>query len=526
MGLFNFVDNILDHIDNADNPKFSTGDKVCINPDIKKDIYDYLNKRNLTAHQKNLHWEVMEDDGKRVTMFQVGYKGTRVIVRNTCLTREQSESSLNNINDWKKESKPNGNISLQNGDAVKFKSTANSYYHSKSGRKLPLPFSSKDIEWYVDHIDPYNDKFVFLTNEQCYIKANISDLVISYSANKSVNNVTHSNVSTTSQTREDNNVVQNNYNGHQFTALGLSGSGKTCFMAGMYYKMTAGVNGYTLKAADDDAVNLTTYYEQMLNENNGADRFPGGTNQSTDYSFELQYCYKTLEKFRWIDYAGGTLKSKNTGDIEEYQHLKNDIAKSEVLYIFVDGGLFQDEAVLFASSDHEKIEILTDIIMDNCSRQINHFLSEYTNERKKLPPIVIIVTKYDLAVKALGKADNNENMNMLYKVIQRAFNPLFPDPSIYNENNGYTSMVGIIPVSLGFKISEGNYTGRLRPINMHMPAYVGIWFMLKSKKINDTSIKKLSDEIEDSGINFWLNGQTGKFSTLAEGYLRNAKEVR
>lgn len=313
---------------------------------------------------------------------------------------------------------------------------------------------------------------------------------------------------------------------YRFMALGLSGSGKTCFMAGMYYKMVGGVSGYTLKADDDDAVKLTNYYEQMSNADNGLDRFPGGTNQSTDYSFELQYGYKTLEKFRWVDYAGEILKSKNTVDAEEYSRLKNDISNSEVLYIFVDGGLFHDEEVEMVSSDSEKIEIMTDIVMDNCSRQINHFLSEYTSERKKLPPISIIVTKYDLAVKAIGKATSEENMAILYKVIQKAFNPLFPDPNFYSGEGRYTSMVGIIPVSLGLKISENDYKGKLRPINMHMPAYVGIWFMLKSKDNQDSSLKKLSDEIEDSGIKFWLNGQTGKFSTLAEDYLRKTKEIR
>ena len=48
---------------------------------------------------------------------------------------------------------------------------------------------------------------------------------------------------------------------HLFTTLGLSGSGKTCFMAGMYYKMSAGADGYTLKTGDDEALKLTSYYE-------------------------------------------------------------------------------------------------------------------------------------------------------------------------------------------------------------------------------------------------------------------------
>lgn len=521
MGIFNFntyknaVDFVKDMV-TTPKQKYSKGDYVFIAPKYKDtDIYDERNKRNLTAHEKKLYWEVIDDDGYYVT---IGCKGAKAKVRGSYLEKVQPQSSTSNSNYKKSESKQSGNSSFQSGDFVKFKSTANVYYDSKSGAKLNIPSTFRDVEWYVDHIDSYNDKFVFLTSELDSIKARISDLIISDFINQSSNSVT-------SSVGEEKYMAYNdNYNGYQFTALGLSGSGKTCFMAGMYYKMTGGVSGYTLKADDDDSVSLTAYYEQMTNAQIGADRFPGGTNQSTDYSFELQYGYKTLEKFRWVDYAGGTLKSKNTGDAEEYQQLKNDIAKSEVLYIFVDGGLFIDDDVEFASSDSEKIEILTDIVMDNCSRQINHFLSEYTSERKKLPPIAIIVTKYDLAVKALGKADNSENMEMLYKVIQRAFNPLFPDPSMYTGDEGHTSMVGIIPVSLGSKISENNYTGKLRPINMHMPAYVGIWFMLKSKDNKDISVKKLSDEIEDSGVKFWLDGKTGKFSTLAEGYLKKIKE--
>ena len=46
------------------------------------------------------------------------------------------------------------------------------------------------------------------------------------------------------------------------------------------------------------------------------------------------------------------------------------------------------------------MEIIVDIVQDSCARQVNHFISEYTAEREKLPPIVIIVTKYDLACQA------------------------------------------------------------------------------------------------------------------------------
>ena len=268
---------------------------------------------------------------------------------------------------------------------------------------------------------------------------------------------------------------------------------------------------------------LETYYRQMTNTNAGMDRFPGGTNQSTEYGFELQYGYKTIERFKWVDYAGGTLKSKNTVDAEEYSKLKEDISDSEVLYIFVDGGLFQDEEVADASGDKEKTEILVDIVKDECSNEINHFISEYTNERNNLPPIMIVVTKYDLVGKALGKATNEETLKILNDVIKKAFNPLFPNPSAYSSDEGYTRMVGVIPVSLGYKISEDDYKGKLRPINMHLPAYIGIWFMLKSQDTQNSFVRMLGDEIEDSKVEFWLNGKSGKFATLAEGYLEKVK---
>lgn len=503
--------------------QFKVGDLVKFNS-MANTYYDAKSgaKIPISSKEKSTVWKVTQFDvssNKIVHLMSLSDNNIKIKAKISDLVISDSANQSSNS-----ESKQSGNSLFQSGDIVKFKSTANVCYDYKSGAKLNITSTFRDAEWYVDHMDAYsNNKFVFLTSKRGLlgiIKARISDLIISDSVNQPTNSVTNT------AGKEKNMVHYDNYNGYQFTALGLSGSGKTCFMAGMYYKMTGGVSGYTLKADDDDSVSLTAYYEQMTNAQIGADRFPGGTNQSTDYSFELQYGYKTLEKFRWVDYAGGTLKSKNNGDAEEYQQLKNDIAKSEVLYIFVDGGLFVDDDVAFASSDSEKIELLTDIVMDNCSRQINHFLSEYTSERKKLPPIAIIVTKYDLAVKALGKADNSENMEMLYKVIQRAFNLLFPGPSMYTGDEGHTSMVGIIPVSLGSKISENNYTGKLRPINMHMPAYVGIWFMLKSKNNQDTSVKKLSDEIEDSGIKFWLDGKTGKFSTLAEGYLKKIKEEK
>lgn len=405
------------------------------------------------------------------------------------------------------------------GTLVRIKNEAQ-YVYNKNGAKLNLDgFQGyKKMQWRIVKYEYANASFVYIeparrTDGSEILKIKVNDLYLGKQQ------YSYTSKPTAQQPQANSSAA---YKGtHQFTALGLSGSGKTCFMAGMYYKMSGGVNGYTLKTDDDNAVRLTANYEQMANADLGANRYPSGTDQSSDYTFELQYGYKPLDKFRWIDYAGGILKSKNTGDAAAFNQLKIDIEHSDILYIFVDGSLFLDDELEYISSDSGKIDLLTDIVMDSCARQINHFLSDYTGECNKLPPIAIVITKYDLAVKALGKASGEDNAEMLYQIIKRAFNPLFPDPSIYSGDDGYPSMVGIIPVSLGYKISENGDKGKLRPINMHLPVYIGIWFMLRStNSVQDSAVKKLAEEIEDSGVKFWLSGQTGRFSVLAEGYLK------
>ena len=42
----------------------------------------------------------------------------------------------------------------------------------------------------------------------------------------------------------------------RFTALGMSGSGKTCYVLGMYYQMITGYKGFSLKADGDSVSRL------------------------------------------------------------------------------------------------------------------------------------------------------------------------------------------------------------------------------------------------------------------------------
>lgn len=245
----------------------------------------------------------------------------------------------------------------------------------------------------------------------------------------------------------------------QITILGMSGAGKTCYLLGLYYKMGAGLRGYTITTDEDTDVQLRDRYAKLCDVTlNKEQRFPAGTDNISRYEFDLQYGYNTIMSFDWVDYPGGLLDRKNAGNLEEYENVKNSINKSSSLFICVDGSL------LLGDDIDEKI----DNVRDKCSNVINTFFTEYFKSNNALPPTAIIVTKYDVC-----KDDTDEEE--LCEIIEEAFSPFF----VKNNNE---KIVTIIPVSIGTNIMDDDCSGKMKPLNIHLPIFMGIWFAL-SKKI-------------------------------------------
>ena len=82
-----------------------------------------------------------------------------------------------------------------------------------------------------------------------------------------------------------------------------------------------------------------------------------------------------------------------------------------------------------------------------------------------MPPIAIVITKCDKFREA--KIDDIE------EAIKESFSALFI------KNRDKKKIVTIIPVSIGKNISDNDYSGRLEPVNIHIPIFWGIWFTLK-----------------------------------------------
>lgn len=260
----------------------------------------------------------------------------------------------------------------------------------------------------------------------------------------------------------------------QFTMLGMSGSGKTCYLLGMYMIMVAGLEGFSFTTDSDTDVNIKKRYKRMKDTSLGQDRFPTRTNQAEVFEFTLEHAFSPIMSFNWIDYFGGALEEQTSGNIEEYNKLEQYIKNSSCLFICVDGALLQVDG-----DNEERIEA----IQEECSSTINPFLSRYRKNNDFLPPTAIVITKSDLC-SDLSDSD-------FIEIIEKSFSPLFVDG-----NGDFNRFVSVIPVSIGKNISENNYQGKLDPKRLELPIFMGVWFALIShaeeikREINEREANK------------------------------------
>lgn len=240
------------------------------------------------------------------------------------------------------------------------------------------------------------------------------------------------------------------------TILGMTGSGKTCYLLGMFKKMSQGIKGYTVTTDEDSEVELRNWYRKLADVSLGYDRFPAGTDSLSKYEFNLEFAYKPILSFSWMDYPGNMLDLKVTGNAEDYKKVKESILSSSCLFLCIDGSL------LVGDDTDEKI----DNIKDNCSEFLNPVFSEI-RKKHQLPPVAIIITKYDLCI-------NDTDEEELCEIIEEAFSPLFTD------DEKQQNITAIIPVSLGANLMASENSGKLKPINVQQPIFMGIAFALRT----------------------------------------------
>lgn len=230
----------------------------------------------------------------------------------------------------------------------------------------------------------------------------------------------------------------------KYTMIGMSSAGKTCYITAMYMKMSAGFDGFTLVTDDKTRTKLERDI-LTLREPKGQDRFPTATDETTtrSYEFRLSYETKKIINFEMLDYAGGLLRSREN----TYAQVKESIAESTALYIFVDGKSF-------CAGDREERK---ENVFYDCAMTVTPIIQDFADTHEgNLPPIVFVVTKADLCKQYVSSEE-------ITTVIKDLFSPAFSE--------GTYSYICV--VSLGDTISDDEYKGRFRPVNIHIPFFIG-----------------------------------------------------
>lgn len=230
-----------------------------------------------------------------------------------------------------------------------------------------------------------------------------------------------------------------------YTIVGMSGSGKTCYITAMYMKMAAGFDGFTL-VTDDQTRSRLERDIRTLREPRGMERFPVATNATAVTSYDFDLCYETdkLITFEIMDYAGGLLSTRE----DTYKQFKDSLAASSAMYIFIDG------KSLCTNDREERRENL----YYDCAMTMTPIIQDFANANGYIPPIVFVVTKADLCKNYIDQQE-------IIMLLRDLFSPAF-------SRGTYTYLCAI---SLGDTISDDGYKGRFSPTNVHLPFFIGAY---------------------------------------------------
>lgn len=305
----------------------------------------------------------------------------------------------------------------------------------------------------------------------------------------------------------------------QFTILGPSGTGKTCFLLGMYSELSAGKDGFSLSTDDDNEVKFRNLYQKICNVELGEERFPSGTSGNSTTKFTLRYGCEPILRFFWFDYSGDALLTKTKGDFNDYNEIKSVINNSACLYVCIDGEMLCEDDQ----------EIVMHNLRDRIVSVTNFFFSEYVEKNLLLPPIVFVVTKYDLCI---DYSPEYKNCERLYAIIKKSFCSIFVREQ---------QIITVIPVSVGINISKASDGGNFKPINMDVPVLLGTWFILEKKlksclntffEENEKALflqneqQKCENELTREKNRWWLFRSSKKIKELSDKKNSNLNSYR
>jgi hypothetical protein len=159
----------------------------------------------------------------------------------------------------------------------------------------------------------------------------------------------------------------------RITMLGHSGVGKTTYMAAMYDQLQQPINGFSLKADDnDDHRRLKALAKDLMRG-----IYPKPSDQRAEYDFALHFEGEHVWPFVWVDYRGGALTERSTS--QQKMELLSDLKRADGVMLFYDAPALVKGRV--RSSEIGTMMTLTVQALQNSSQ---------------VKPVVILMTKADL----------------------------------------------------------------------------------------------------------------------------------
>lgn len=242
--------------------------------------------------------------------------------------------------------------------------------------------------------------------------------------------------------------------------LGLSGSGKTCYLYTATHVLARGieVNGHTISATScnrQQAIRLNNGIEQMA-----SGIWPEGSIETLTYPFDLKIDGKYISKFTIYDYRGGMLNGLDDNDQDDVVDIFNTFEKSSCIIILVDGDTIMkaQDPELLSPSHRQNISFVDQLKARNELNYIESLVKECNERMNKNVPILLAITKSDI----FSPDELEAGKNLLKKLL----------PSIFSLHNDI--IVGITAVTLGENLQneDGKLTGTLclnTNGNIHIP---------------------------------------------------------
>jgi len=270
------------------------------------------------------------------------------------------------------------------------------------------------------------------------------------------------------------------------TMIGLSNSGKSCYLYAMYAQMAFGVNGFTFIPDDfDKGLDLEDQWLKIVEEG----KWPDSNVESSDYVFDCSHSFRKLMSFQWHDYRGNILKERNDSEQTE---LFNRINQSNSLIFCISAEILID---LLKGSQKAQSEL----------RLYSALFNKYCIINNRTVPITIAITKCDLIA-----SDQSIFINGIRLLKEEYLKTLFTD--------GGNWFVMFVPVTLGKGLlnQEGKVSGTIAPKNIHLPVMFAIYatfneLLNQTKNTSEELKRSMTSELTKSDWTKFWNGDSSNY---------------